>query len=95
MKRNPLIYFLAYTDCRFPTEAAFLPIEPAEHVDSLAYREEVALSLSSARELAASNIKLARKRYKEHYDKRANPVGYMPGDLVLRSLISTKRKWKE
>ena len=76
-------YLLFGTDCRFPTEAAFLPIEPIEYTDVEEYKEEVTLSLSSARELAASNIRTAQKRYKEQYDKRATPSSFKVGDLVL------------
>ena len=66
-------YLLFGTDCRFPTEPAFLPIEPIEYTDVEEYKEEVTLSLSSARELAASNIRTAQKKYKEQYDKWASP----------------------
>ena len=62
-------YLLFGTDCRFPTEATFLPIEPIEYTDVEEYKEEVTLSLSSARELAASNIWTAQKKYKEQYNK--------------------------
>ena len=71
MTKGKPSYLLFGTDCRFPTEAAFLPTESTEYGDILEYREEVTLSLLSARELAASNIKTAQK-YKEQYDKRAN-----------------------
>ena len=63
--------------------AAFLPTEPTEYGDILEYRGELTLSLSSAREQAASNIKTAQKKYKEQYDKQANPICYKPGGLVL------------
>lgn len=43
-------YLLFGTDYRFPTEAAFLPIEPSEHVISESYR--VTLNVS---ELIYSN----------------------------------------
>ena len=76
-------YLLFGMDCRSPTEAALLPTEPIEYTDVEEYREEVTLSLSSTRELAASNIKTAQKRYKEQYDKRATPVSFKAGDLVL------------
>ena len=76
-------YLLFGMDCRSPTEAALLPTEPIEYTDVEEYREEITLSLSSARELAASNIKTAQKRYKEQYDKRATPVSFKAGDLVL------------
>ena len=76
-------YLLFGMDCRSPTEAALLPTEPIEYTDVEEYREEITLSLSSARELAASNIKTAQKRYKVQYDKRATPVSFKAGDLVL------------
>ena len=66
-------YLLFSNNCHSPTEAAFLPTEPIEYIDVEEYREEVTFSLSSARELAASNIKTAQKRYKEQYDKQATP----------------------
>ena len=47
------------------------------------YREELMLSLSSARELAASNIRAAQRRYKSQYDKKSMPTGYKLGDWVL------------
>ena len=43
-------YLLFGTDCRSPTEAAFLPIEPVEYTDIAEYKEEIVLSLSSARD---------------------------------------------
>ena len=82
-KDDPLKYLLFGMDCRSPTEATLLPTEPIEYTDVEEYREEVTLSLSLARELAASNIKTAQKRYKEQYDKRATPVSFKAGDLVL------------
>ena len=61
-------YLIFDTDCNFPTEAAFLPLELTEYGDILEYREEVILS-SSTRKLATSNIKTAQKKYKEQHDK--------------------------
>ena len=84
MKEKPS-YLLFGADCRFPTEAAFLPIEPIEYTDVEDYKEEVTLSLSSARELVANNIRTAQKKYlyKEQYDKRATPSSFKARDLVL------------
>ena len=76
-------YLLFGVDCRSPTEAAFLPGEPMGAVDITEYREEVILSLSSARELAAANIKTAQKNYKRQYDKHAASVNFKVGDIVL------------
>ena len=81
-KENPS-HLLFGTDCRFPTEAAFLPPEPTEYGDILEYREEITLSLSSKIELAASKIKTAQKRHKEQYNKQANLIRYKPEGLVL------------
>ena len=54
-----------------------------EHADVMEYREELVLSLSSARELTAANIKIAQKAYKHQYDKHAAPTNFKVGDLVL------------
>ena len=52
--------FLLYeVDCRSPTEAALLPTEQLGLTEISDYREELILSLSSARELAVSSIKAA------------------------------------
>jgi len=82
MKEKPLFLLFGY-DCRFPTEAALLPPEPIEYTDISDYQEELVLSLLSARELAASNIKTAQSRYKRHFDKNAVPSKYQVGDFVL------------
>ena len=72
-------------DLRSPTEAALLPIEPPEPSDVGDYREELILSLSSARELAATNIHNEQKRTKERHDNKSNvkPHPYKIGDWVL------------
>ena len=70
-------------DLRTPTEAAFL--KPSELLPSTAehYREEVMLSLSSARQLAVESIRKAQKHYKECYDRRTKQVDYQVGDWVF------------
>ena len=80
-RRSPLTYFLVLIAA--PLLKPLSCRQPIEYIDIEEYREEVTLSLSSARELAASNIKTAQKRYKEQYDKRATPVSFKAGDLVL------------
>ena len=52
-----------------------------EPVDVTEYREELVLSLSSARELATVNIKIAQKIYKHRYNKHAAPLNFKVGDL--------------
>ena len=70
-------------DLRTPTEAAFL--EPSQLVPTTVehYREEVMLSLSSARQLAVESITKAQKHYKECYDRKAKQVDYQVGDWVF------------
>ena len=51
-------------DLRTPTEAALLPPAPVEPSDVDNYREEVILSLSSARKLAEESIQRAQQKYK-------------------------------
>ena len=76
-------YLLYGVDLRSPTEAAFLPEETQGYTDISEYREEVVLSLASARELAAANIEKAQQHYKHQYDRHAIAVNYRVGDLVL------------
>jgi len=61
-------YLLYGYDCRSPTEAAFLPVEAHGYTDPLEYREELILSLTLGRELAATNIKEAQAHYRQQYD---------------------------
>ena len=70
-------------DLRSPTEAALLPDSTLEPSDVSDYQEELILSLSSARELAATNIREEQKRSKERYDKRSVVKEYKIGDWVL------------
>ena len=76
-------FLLFGMDCRTPTEAAFLPpasLQPTEVED---YREEVMISLSSARDLAAKSVRKAQKRYKALYDRKVSKRQYRVGDWVL------------
>ncbi len=70
-------------DLRTPTEAALLPLSPLEPCDVEDYREELVLSLSSARELAAQAIQQAQRKYKALYDRKASERRYRVGDWVL------------
>ena len=70
-------------DCRTPSEAALLPPAPLQIADVDDYRQELVLSLSSARELAAKSIQRAQKRYKKQFDKRAKPTSFKIGSWVL------------
>ena len=70
-------------DLRTPTEAALLPSTPLQPCQVEDYREEVILSLSSARELAAESISKVQQRYKSFYDCKATEKDYHIGDWVL------------
>ena len=70
-------------DLRTPTEAALLPPAPVEPGDVDNYREEVILSLSSARKLAEESIQRAQQKYKSAYDLKAMERDYRIGDWVL------------
>ena len=69
-------FLLFGLDCRSPTEAALLPPSSLQVADVQDYREELVLSLSSARELAAKSIQTAQNKYKLQYDKKAAPIDY-------------------
>ena len=70
-------------DLRSPTEAALLPPESVEPCDVHDYREELILSLSSARELASDNMREEQKRSKERYDKKSVTKDIKVGDWTL------------
>ena len=54
-----------------------------EALDVHTYREELTLSLSSTRELAAQSIRQAQQKYKSSYDRGACPADYRVVDWVL------------
>ena len=78
-------FLLFGVDCRTPTEAAFMPVSSAacSPADVCDYREELMISLSSARELAARNIQRAQMRYKKQYDRDTRKPDLRLGEWVL------------
>ena len=76
-------YLLFGMDCRTPPEAAVLPPSSLRPTNVSDYREEITLSLYSARDLAASCIQQAQKRYKKDYDQKAIVEKYLVGDWLL------------
>ena len=47
------------------------------------YREQLMITLSSTRELAANNIRRAQRRYKQQYDKNTRPCEFRLGQWVF------------
>ena len=76
-------FLLFGIDLKSPTEASLLPPDSLDPTDLGSYREELILSLSSARELAVTSIQEAQKSYKAQYDKRARPIEFRLGDWVF------------
>ena len=70
-------------DCRSPTETALLPPDGIDPMNVSDYRQELMLSLSSARETAAKCIRQAQKKYKSQHDKKLVIVNYELGDWVF------------
>lgn len=70
-------------DLKSPTAAALLPPDPLDPTDLGSYREELVLSLSSARELAVTSIREAQRHYRHQYDMKAKVVEYQLGDWVF------------
>ena len=76
--------FLLYGfDCRSPTEAALHPPHLIKPTDVSDYRQELILSLATARKLAAESIQKAQRQYKTQYDKKAKSTDYCVGDWVM------------
>ena len=76
-------FLLFGLDCRTPTEAAFLPPMQLQVADVDDYRQELIMSLSSARELAAKSIQAAQRKYKRQFNKKARPTSFKIGGWVL------------
>ena len=76
-------FLLLGVDCRTPTEAALLPTHVVEATEVTDYREELVLSLSTARRLAAESIQAAQAKYKRSYDRHSREIDYQLGDWVL------------
>jgi len=78
-------FLLLGHDCRTPTEACYLP-DTSKQVGSVEeYREELMLSLTSARDLAAQSIQKAQEQYKHNYDchTTCTKTSLRVGDWVL------------
>ena len=70
-------------DCRSPTESALLPAKSLRVTNVSDYREQMMLSLSTARNLAMKTNREAQQRYKLQYDKAAKTSKFRVGDWVL------------
>ena len=77
------LYLLFGINCRTPSEAAVLPPASVMPADLGDFREELTISLASAREIAASSIQQAQKKYKKNYDCRGTEKECQVGDWVL------------
>jgi len=69
--------------CFARTNWCLLPTSALEPTDISDYQEEMMLSLSSARNLAAKSIRQAQQKYKTQYDRKATHHHYRIGDWVL------------
>ena len=63
-------YLLFGIDFRSPTEAELIPPTEWSLISVTDYREELFLSLSSARQLAVETIQEAQRKYKAYYDQK-------------------------
>ena len=72
-------------DCGYPIEAAFLPAEQAQVIELTSYRQELAVTLTEASDLATQSVQAAQKKYKRQCDRlhKCTPVPHQVGDLVL------------
>ena len=73
-------FLLFGIDCRTPSEAALLPPVQSEIEEFTDYRQELVISLSSARQEAVKSIRKTQKRYKTQYDKKQCQVEFKTGD---------------
>ena len=83
LKKNLLLYCFDLTVGLQQKQHIYLPPEALHDIDVADYRQELMVSVTSARELAAQNIRRAQDYYKKHYNRRAKPAGYKVGQWVL------------
>ena len=83
-------FLLFGMDLRMPSQAALLPPSPADPTTIEEYRHGLLVSLSSARELAASTLKRAQQKSKQRYDTCAVSREFKHGDWVLVRFPSDK-----
>jgi len=76
-------FLLFGVDLRNPTESAFLSPSHSSPTTLEDYRQELMISLGSARELAVEAVQRAQERYKRSYDKHSKQVDYHIGDWIF------------
>ena len=76
-------FLLFGLDCRSPIEAAYLPVSEISPSTVEDYREELMVSLSSARNLALKALQKAQLTYKDNYDRNVREFRPRVGDWVL------------
>ena len=77
-------YLLFGIDCRSPTEAELTPPTEWSPISVTDYREELFLSLSSARQLVVETIQEAQRKYKVYYDQKAKADRFRLGEWILK-----------
>ena len=76
-------FLLFGVDCRSPTEVEITPPSNWNPTNVVDYREELMLSLSSARQLANETIQETQRKYKAQFDRKALPDRFQVGEWVL------------
>ena len=76
-------FLLFGVDCCSPTEAEITPPSNWNPTNVVDYREELMLSLSSAKQLANETIQEAQRKYKAQFDRKALPDRFQVGEWVL------------
>ena len=73
-------YLLFGMDLQSPTEAELTSPSKLDPILVSDYREELFLSLSSARQLAVETIQEAQRKYKAYYDRKAKADRFRLGE---------------
>ena len=89
-------FLLFGTDLRSPTDATYQNPNNLVPGTAESYKEEVMMSLSSARALAVETITKAQDRYKHYYERNAVQSDYRVGDWIFIRFpaVETSRNWK-
>ena len=76
-------FLLFGVDLHTPSEAALFPPSTSEPTNMEDYREELIVSLASARQLAAESLQQSQDQSKHRYDAKAVVRNFRCGDWVL------------
>ena len=82
-KKPSLSYYLVWTVVLQQKQPSYHPAKPLRTTEISEYREEMVITLSSARALVMNSNQKSQRQYKQQYDKKATTPKFHVVDWVL------------